>query len=186
MSAKNDVFAIAYLHECFRYDCETGVLTWRIRPRHHFKTKRACSTWNARYAETVAGTERVNGRTSYKTVVLDYVRLRVHRVAFAMFHEEWPDADIDHFDGVGTHNWISNLRPSSRSQNERNRRLSADNTSGFNGVYWDKFNNKWRAQIAMNKRVKALGRFADIHSAVAAREAAEHGHGFTKRHGKEE
>ena len=42
-----------YLQECFDY--VDGKLIWKVRPLEHFKTKRAFSTWNTRFAGKTAG-----------------------------------------------------------------------------------------------------------------------------------
>ncbi|EKF16891.1 HNH endonuclease, partial [Nitratireductor pacificus pht-3B] len=44
------------LRELLVYDPETGILTWKVRPRRHFKTDGAWKGWNARYAGKLAGT----------------------------------------------------------------------------------------------------------------------------------
>ena len=177
--------SVEYLKECFIYNPETGELTWRRRPRTHFSSKRGFSTWNARYAEKTAGNIRKFGRTNYYIVCVDYKRYRAHRIAFAMYYGYWPNTEIDHIDGNGEHNFISNLREVSREENKRNSRMYLTNTSGVNGVYWDRANEKWRAQIVISGKVKTLGRFQCIEAATKARKTAEQGMFFTARHGRD-
>jgi hypothetical protein len=49
----------------------------------------------------------------------------------------------------------SNLRVANRSQNNRNRRMRKDNTSGYKGIV--AYGKGFRAQIMVNKRGIALG-----------------------------
>jgi hypothetical protein len=49
----------------------------------------------------------------------------------------------------------SNLRIANRSQNNRNRRMRKDNTSGYKGVV--AYGKGFRAQIMVNKRAYVLG-----------------------------
>ena len=52
-------------------------------------------------------------------------------------------------------------------------RLIASNTSGYNGVYWSKSNQKWIAQITFKGKTYYLGQFARIEDAVKERKKAE-------------
>ena len=52
-------------------------------------------------------------------------------------------------------------------------RLIKSNTSGYNGVYYDKRRSLWVAQITFQGRTKYLGAFCDLESAVRARQAGE-------------
>lgn len=45
--------------------------------------------------------------------------------------------------GEGLHNEKSNLRDGSNGVNNRNRRMNINNTTGENGIYWDKSRNRW-------------------------------------------
>jgi uncharacterized CHY-type Zn-finger protein len=52
--------------------------------------------------------------------------------------------------------------------NCRNSKLSKNNTSGVNGVYWSKQRKKWYAQITVNYRTKYVGCFENIERAHLA------------------
>lgn len=52
-------------------------------------------------------------------------------------------------------------------------RLIKSNTSGYNGVYYDKRRNRWVAQITFQGRTKYLGSFACLEDAVRARREGE-------------
>ena len=53
---------------------------------------------------------------------------------------------VDHRDGNGLDNRKKNLRDGSDGVNQNNQALRDDNTSGTNGVSFDKTNKGWRAQ----------------------------------------
>lgn len=72
--------------------------------------------------------------------------------------------DVDHIDRNGINNQRSNLRISTRSQNNANATLPRDNKSGYKGVSFDKRRNLWKAAIASN----CLGRFEEKEEAARA------------------
>jgi hypothetical protein len=76
--------------------------------------------------------------------------------------------DVDHKDGDGLNNRRDNLRPATKSQNMRNRRMGCNNTSGFKGVYLHKESGKWVAQIKSGSKPKYLGIFTSPEEAHAA------------------
>lgn len=66
---------------------------------------------------------------------------------------------VDHIDLNPLHNWRSNLRMATRSQNGANRRVPKNNTSGFKGVSYHSQRHKWRATIQFNGKYMHLGLF---------------------------
>jgi hypothetical protein len=84
----------------------------------------------------------------------------------------------DHLNGNGLDNRKINLRICTTSQNSMNRGLQINNTTGFKGVNYDKFSNKFRAQIRVNNIYKNLGYYIDPKDAARAyNEAAIKYHG---------
>ncbi len=67
--------------------------------------------------------------------------------------------DIDHIDRNKLNNQRNNLRIVSHTQNCRNVGLTKRNTSGFKGVSWEKSENKWTANIRVDRVLKKIGRF---------------------------
>ncbi len=67
--------------------------------------------------------------------------------------------EVDHIDGNGLNNQTSKLRIGTHQQNSMNRRLPSTNKSGFKGVSWDKYTNKWKAYIKIDGKCHTLGRF---------------------------
>ena len=76
------------------------------------------------------------------------------------------DIEIDHIDGDTKNCRKYNMRFATRSENNRNQRLRKDNSSGFKGVHWNKYANKWIAQINVDKKHYCLGRFKTVEEAV--------------------
>ena len=79
----------------------------------------------------------------------------------------------DHINRNPLDNRKENLRPCTYSQHTMNRKKLSNNTSGFIGVEWRKDNNKWRANININKKKKSLGCFVNKKDAIVARLTAE-------------
>ena len=80
---------------------------------------------------------------------------------------------IDHVNGDVTDNRMDNLRVCSIKENSRNLKLSKNNTSGYNGISFNKKKQKWHAYIRVNYKRKNLGIYADINDAIKARKQAE-------------
>tara|TARA_R110000868_G_scaffold187799_1_gene430513 strand:- start:297 stop:680 length:384 start_codon:yes stop_codon:yes gene_type:complete len=110
-------------------------------------------------------------------------RYRSHIIAWLLHYGKWPGSDIDHRDGNGENNRISNLRLSTHIENLMNRSMSKRNKTGKTGVCWSKSKNKWEASIRVMYKLIYLGAFEDFSIAVKAREDAEKKHGFSPRHG---
>lgn len=181
---KHNDFDVVLLRELVSYDPKTGVLTWKRRQGHHFDVKpvnlpRALSTWNARYA----GRE-IKSSTSFGHVALHINiygirrRMMAHRAAWAIVHGEWPEHLIDHVNGDPSDNRISNLRCCTSSENNRNKKITPRNTSGFVGVTFYKRTQQWRAWVKIEGKTKSLGYHDKKADAIAARRAADAEFGF--------
>lgn len=82
---------------------------------------------------------------------------------------------IDHIHGKETRNdnRKSNIRIVTCSQNQMNRGLQSNNTSGITGVFFNKKDNKWESRITVRKNIIQLGSFNNLEDAVNARKSAE-------------
>lgn len=176
-------FPIKTLRNLLDYDPETGVLTWKERTWRDFPTPRRLETvreWNKKNSGKNAAKKVTDG---YLVVATHNRQFRAHRVAWAIFHGEWPSDQIDHINGVRDDNRISNLREVNNKQNSRNQRRRKTNKSGVTGVFWSDAHGMWLAQIRVSGRCKHLGRFEDFDSAVKARKSAEKYYRFHSNHG---
>ena len=131
------------LKELLDYDPDTGVFRWKIARQ-------------SRRIGTVAGGTSGNG---YRQIMLYGKMYKVHRLAWLFVHGEFPTGDLDHVNRDRQDNRIANLRIASKSENQWNRSLDKDNTSGFMGVSWHKKDKKWRARIQAHKKNRHLGNF---------------------------
>lgn len=175
-----------YLKECLDYDPETGVFIWKERPRSHFKTDRAWKTINSRCAGKEAGSIWTDGsrKTEYLRITILNLPRFAHRLVWIYMNGCLPDNDIDHIDGNGLNNKLSNLRDVSTQDNLKNQAMYVNNTSGVVGIYWTKASQKWVARIPHNGKLKYLGSFDDKLEAINARKQAEIEYGYHKNHGR--
>lgn len=150
----------AYLASVFHYDRESGRL-------FHREQASKGPNWNGRFAGKEAGSR--DGR--YVVVKLDGVRLRAHRIIWKMHYGTEPE-NIDHIDGCGRNNRLSNLRECTRSQNMANSKSCAG--SGLKGAY--KRRSGWISQIHVRGELHYLGFFKTAEQAHQAYATAAHQH----------
>jgi hypothetical protein len=152
---------IEFLRECFEYDPETGILTWKERPESHFIGSRArnpTSRFNTRYAGKQVGT--LNRGYLQTRLHIDgerFTTVNVHRICWALATGEWPKGEIDHINAIHDDNRLCNLQDATRLENQLNpnNKLRKTNKSGYRGVHWNTQYKKW---IAIYKK-EWLGKF---------------------------
>jgi hypothetical protein len=102
-----------------------------------------------------------------------YYHITMHREILMLYNVKAP-FDIDHKDGNGLNNQKYNLRAATRSQNQANRGLNKNNSSGYKGVYFQRSAMKFKAQIGYKGEKIYLGLFEDpINAAVKYNEYAK-------------
>lgn len=79
---------------------------------------------------------------------------------------------VDHINGDGLDNRRANLRICSLKENSRNHRIRSDNTSGYNGVTWNKARQRYQSQVYVNGSCIYLGLFDDPVEAAIAHDLA--------------
>ncbi|CAM0103815.1 HNH endonuclease [Vibrio phage 526E57-1] len=85
----------------------------------------------------------------YLAVKLDYKSFLQHRIVFFLHNGYWP-TEVDHKDRDKLNNAPNNLRDATRSEQNHNKCMYKNNTSGVKGVAFDKRRGKWYAQLKVN------------------------------------
>jgi hypothetical protein len=80
---------------------------------------------------------------------------------------------VDHINMNKLDNRKSNLRVVTQQENLHKKTVYKTNTSGHQGIKWNKHLNKWQVQITRNKKRVHLGVFANLQDAIIARRLAE-------------
>jgi hypothetical protein len=121
-------------------------------------------------------------KNGYRTVRINGKRYLEHRIIYTMVHGSCPKY-LDHINGDRQDNRIENLRPCDLTENQRNKKLSKANNSGYKNVCWRKSLNKWRVHIRVTGKRIEIGQFEDLElAALVAEMAREKYHGKFCRH----
>jgi AP2 domain-containing protein/HNH endonuclease len=147
------------LREMLHYEPYTGDWIWLVKPN-----KNIC------IGEPAGG--RGRGGRSRLRIAIDGKRYFGSRLAVLYMTGEWPAGQVDHFDRDFTNDKWGNLRDATITQNQGNRRINKNNTSGFKGVSWSKQHNKWLAVIQRYGKTRHVGLFSSIEEAANAYDMA--------------
>jgi len=116
-------------------------------------------------------------------IIINKEHYLAHRLAWLYVNGEFPPDQIDHINHVRNDNRIKNLRTVSCKENQKNKLMHKNNTSGVIGVHWYKPRMKWKAGIKVNGELNHLGYFTSLREAAKARKEAERKYGFHENHG---
>lgn len=116
----------AELHDRLHYDPQIGLFWWKSKP---ITTNRTAS-WNARFADQIAGTLNSEG---YVVIGIDGTPYKAHRLAWLYVTGDWPSTAIDHRNRRPLDNAFDNIREATPPQNAANRKQRRSK-SGIKGV----------------------------------------------------
>jgi hypothetical protein len=155
------------LNHLFEYDKETGNLIWKRQQSNRI----------------VAGDIAGSLCRGYVYVGINGKKHRAHRIIFLM-HKGYLPKTIDHINGDRADNRIENLRAVTANQNQHNRKINSNNTSGYKGVCWDKARNKWKSQVRLEGKLINIGHYDNVEEAAeVVRKTREELHGDFAHHG---
>lgn len=157
------------LKSILKYDKDTGVFTWLIRPTISVPVG------------SIAG--YLDKSVGYIKIGFNRKNYLAHRLAWLYCYGEWPENQIDHINHNRIDNRICNLRDVDDFGNRTNTSIYSKNKSGVHGVTWRA--NRWESKISFKGVTYYLGRFVDIGDAIEARKNAESNLDFHKNHGAE-
>jgi hypothetical protein len=67
----------------------------------------------------------------------------------------------------------TNLRSATYKENGINKGKQSNNSSGYPGINWSKYHEKWRVRVKINGKEKFIGYYDNLEEAIAARQKAE-------------
>lgn len=122
--------------------------------------------------------DKVKGLCLYSSGRNGYVKLKhngkavfLHR--FLLGLKEDDKYLVDHKNGDKLDNRKANLRLCTKAENAHNiRKLSQHNSSGYKGVFFDKYGDRWRAKIQYMGKSIFLGSFKSALEAAKAYDRA--------------
>lgn len=153
----NELPSQEYLHECFDYDPESGLLTWKVRPLHHFNTVKGWKKVNTSCGNKEAGSR--NHHSGYIYLRLLNINYSAHRIIWKLITGCDPTNTIDHDNNIKSDNRWHNLRPATSNENNHNRSINLNNKFQLKGVTFHICVKKYTARINFNKQRYHLGYF---------------------------
>lgn len=139
-----------YYDNILSLDPDTGFLYWKIPGKGRKRDKPAGSA----------------DRRGYITLTIEYDRVRAHNIVWLLWTGKWPIGELDHRDHNTSNNRPSNLRDTTKSGNNYNRKVT--NKYGCPGIFQMK-TGLYRSML----NTTCLGYFAALEDAIEARHNAE-------------
>lgn len=112
----------------------------------------------------------VAGSPQHDYIYVEYRRCRIlaHRLAWMLSFGDWPPCEVDHINFNQKDNRIVNLRLASTTDNQRNRTVQSNSSTGIKGVAFNRQIRKYTAKITANKKQYHLGSFETSDEAAHA------------------
>lgn len=141
----------ARLKELLYYDMLTGLFFWRVARAKNVKVG------------DIAGWIK----DGYVCISIFDETYYAHRLAMLYVKGYIPE-EVDHKDLNRSNNRWFNLRDATASNNQHNKGLQRNNTSGVKGVSWSKAFLKWHVRIHFRSKCIHVGYFENIDDAKIA------------------
>lgn len=169
MSKSKPLPSLEYLKEILDYDPDTGVFRWKKK------------TSKKTVIGSVAGT--MHKQQNRWQIQIDGKIYKSARLAYYMYNGVEPTGEVDHINMITTDNRGENLRDSTHSQNNMNKRRQSNNSTGFKGVSYHKTRGEYLAYAKINGKMHFAGWHKTAESAsISARELREKLHKEFHRH----
>lgn len=154
-------------NDILTYHPQSGLLFFKAPKPEWFSSHNAYGKYYRAYAYKPAfNVPHSNGYLRGEFMGNSYY---AHRVIWEMHHGAInKDMQIDHISGNKADNRLHNLRLATNSENQCNKGLQVNNTTGFKGVYIDTTNNRYLSYIRKDDALQYLGTFPDAVAAALA------------------
>ena len=148
----------------FDYSRELGILIWK---NHWCRSK-------GKFINKIAGSLKTSHNVVYRRVMFKGKNYYIHNLIWLIETGKYPTGHIDHIDGNGLNNHISNLREVTLRQNHQNRKRHREGK--LVGVHKRKDTGKFTAKIYKNGKEYWLGCYSTEEKAhqVYVKELKEH------------
>lgn len=134
-----------YLTKHFKYNPITGIIS---------RTDRKNSTGSF-------------DKDGYLIIKIKGKQYKSHRLAWFLYHGEWPKDEIDHINRIRIDNRIVNLRNATRTINNNNTSKHPNKDTGEIGIYIDKTKGLKKKYAFRNN--KKMFRYYTLTEAIAAK-----------------
>ena len=119
-------------------------------------------------------------KDGYILIGIDGEEYLAHRLAWLYVYGVLPKGLIDHKDTIRHHNWIKNLRDTTKSGNAHNLiKAHKDSTTKELNVYVDKRSGKYLVKLTIKKKQITFGLYETLESAKEAALKARRKHYLT-------
>lgn len=133
------------LKDLMHYDPDSGVFT------------RLKSASNRVVGEVAGGITK----DGYRLIKIDGAQYRCARLVFLYMTGRMP-LQADHINRIRNDDRWSNIREADNGQNNANKNLQKNNTSGVKCVSWDSRRNLWHVRVHFDGKQRHIGYFDDF------------------------
>lgn len=161
----------AYLLSILSYDPASGALTWKPRPRDHFRSWHHYKTFHTACANQLATTIRASESERRKDKPRRCIHIDGHlylaaRIIWKMVYGAEPEY-VDHIDRNSLNDALANLRSVTSVQNGRNRSKTRGSACPYKGVQKTQYGT-YATDMTFDGQEIHLGTFKSAEAAATA------------------